>query len=119
MSELAEHWRDARAFKRDMRSQWHDCPNCIYGGNARKIAPGCKCHECGWRAPGRAGEDIERAREIEAERFASELADEAERRERVAARTCDFCKKTFASKEAMSKHRGMVHRKRLEKAGAP
>ena len=112
---MSDLWRDARAFKRDMRANWHDCPNCVYGDNARKVAPGCTCWECGWEAPGRKGDDISKAREAEAVRFASELAEEDERKKRRALRTCDVCRHVFPNKESMQKHRSVMHKRRLAK----
>lgn len=125
MSEMGDDFRAQREFRREARSQWHDCPNCIYGGNARKIAPGAACHECGWVAPGRRGEDLEHARRAERTTWddeARDLAQKAARQADQADRTCDICKRVFGNRDSLRMHRRMKHAKharRLQRSGGP
>jgi hypothetical protein len=51
MSELGDSFREMRDRRREARRHYHDCPNCVFGGNARKVAPGDKCFHCGWQTP--------------------------------------------------------------------
>lgn len=65
VGDVGDYWRENREFKRKMRSFWYECPNCDFGGNPPKVAPGFKCHHCGWQAPGKQGDDIKKAREAQ------------------------------------------------------
>jgi hypothetical protein len=65
MGDMGDYWRDVRDWKRNVRRSWHECPNCDFGGNPPKVAPGCTCRHCGWEAPGERGDDIRNANAIE------------------------------------------------------
>jgi ferredoxin len=112
---MGDLYRELREFKRDMRTAWHECPSsgCQFGGNPVKVAPGCKCRHCGWRAPGKIGDDKAAAYKLEAERHEREQRAKTERDAKRAKRTCPLCRHVFGSPAAMQAHLATRHRKRM------
>lgn len=111
MGDVGDYWNEARAFKRDARRLWLECPSpgCQFGGNPVKVAPGDKCRHCGWRAPGARGSDSRYARAQERKRFLVE-EDATERRwKKDEGRTCAVCGKRLKSSTARQQHERDKH----------
>ena len=119
MGDLSDYWREAREYKRDLRSNWHECPHCAERyGTGTLTPPGCNCRNCGWEAPGVRGSDRKAARRAERDRFHRERADQARRDKSGADRTCRFCGKVLGSRLDEEQHEQSVHAKRIAKEAA-
>lgn len=111
MSEYGEFCRDMRQFKRDRRSNWHECtsPGCQFGGNPVKVAPGRPCRHCGVTAPGERGRDVDLARSLAEHREEQAAEAAAEKRSRRELRTCPHCGKICKSRDGREHHVRMKH----------
>jgi len=107
MGDVGDYWNDVREHKRAVRMHWHECPNCERKfGTGTKVAPGCDCRNCGWRAPGKKGDDHRQA-------YRRENENKAERwRANIAAKNfqlCGRCGAFFIDLETLEAHEDRRH----------
>jgi len=115
MGDVGDYWREHKEFKKRLRSHWHECPSCAVAfGTGTLVAPGRKCRNCDWKAPGVPGEDLEKARRA-TEAFEIEAEARVEKQARkLAERTCKFCKKVFGTPHGRAEHERQKHKARKD-----
>lgn len=105
MSSYGDFCREQRKARQRVRLFWHECPTCaISFGTGTSVAPGGKCRNCGWNAPGKPGDDLRAADKSD--------QDEWQRKPKHRGKwECPYCDMTFATKAARGAHVSKVHQK--------
>lgn len=114
MSDYGDFCRDQRQSRQRLRMHWHECPTCAVAfGTGTSVAPGRKCRNCGWTAPGEKGDD---------QRAADDFDKQKEWSKKPRNRGpwgCPYCDMSFGSAKArmahVTKKHGMQHRQEQRK----
>lgn len=116
MSEYGDFCREQRQWKQSLRMHWHECPNCaVRFGTGTSVAPGTKCRNCDWVAPGERGDDVRKVREwareerAEASRLAAEKAAKKSAKEAQFEFECPYCERRFFNPAARGQHVNRLH----------
>ena len=65
MGDMGDYWREHKEYKRELRTFWHECPDCkVAFGTASLVAPGRRCKHHKWLAPGNVGDDKAALKEL-------------------------------------------------------
>lgn len=102
MSSYGDFCREQRKARQRVRMFWHECPTCkVSFGTGTSVAPGGKCRNCGWAAPGKPGDDMRQADEFEAKH--------TRKPKRHGPWECPYCEMSFASKRSRGDHVSKKH----------
>lgn len=111
MGDVGDYWREHKEFKQRLRSYWHECPSCaVEFGTGTKVAPGRKCRNCDWKAPGTPGEDLTKARRDTEESWIEKDLKAQKQARKLAECTCKFCKKVFTTPHGRAEHERQKHK---------
>ena len=111
MSEMGDFDREQRRQRSKLRAHWHECPHCAVAfGTGTSVAPGGQCRNCGWDAPGEAGDDRRAV-------AAWDRTQEKRRQFREAKRIypCPYCPRRFTTSEGRGKHVNRIHAEEHER----
>lgn len=104
MSSYGDFCREQRRARQRVRMFWHECPTCaVRFGTGTTVAPGAKCRNCGWLAPGQKGDDMRAADEMDRQMEAPR------KRHRRGPWECPYCDRSFADKQARGAHVNKKH----------
>lgn len=119
MGDVGDYWNDARNYRRARRAHWHECPTCaVRYGTGTLVAPGQKCRNCDWIAPGQRGDDVHAAeRDLDWESVQEQQRAEKKARA-LSERTCRYCNKVFKQPHGRKHHEQSVHARRLHGGGS-
>lgn len=109
MSSYGDFCKEQRRARQRVRMFWHECPTCAVAfGTGTSVAPGGKCRNCGWHAPGKPGDDMRAADEMDRRITATQKP------RRRGPWECPYCDMAFASKKARGHHVSKKHGKQHE-----
>ena len=105
MSEMGDFYREMRQERSALRRHWHECPHCaVRFGTGTSVAPGGRCRNCGWQAPGEHGDDRRAVK-------AAERAEREERRRKEAKNPfpCPYCDRRLKTPAGRGEHVQKLH----------